>query len=238
MYFPAHLQMHSSSFLSSALLRKLCGGGVRFSGGPARRAGAVFWEVARVARRARGRNSSRAARALERDAVARGDAVGEALLDEVVVHLQRVLHMHGFQAAHEFGLLVLRDVLERVHRGHRAAARAAERRVEARAAARTAAARLLRRRPCRAQQSSSELVAVRAVEGRVEGLVKIGRAETPPTSSPRPSSRPSSRRRRRRPSSRRSPRPWRRRPRPRPGSSCRPARRSSGPWPGARRSWP
>ena len=73
---------------------------------------------------------------------------------------------------------------------------------------------------------------------RVDGLVKIGRAETPPTSSPRPSSRPSSRRRRLRPSSRRSPRPWRRRPRPRPGSSCRPARRSSGPWPGARRSWP
>mmetsp|Transcript_5472 Transcript_5472/g.17378 ORF Transcript_5472/g.17378 Transcript_5472/m.17378 type:complete len:126 (+) Transcript_5472:597-974(+) len=67
-----------------------------------------------------------------------GDAVGEALLDEVVVHLQRVLHLHGLQAPHEFGLLVLRDVLERVHRGHRAAARAAERRVEARTAARTA----------------------------------------------------------------------------------------------------
>ena len=133
MYFSAHLQMHSSSFLSSALLRKLCGGGgFGFLREVGASRGAVFWEV----RRARGQNSSRAARALEGDAVARGDAVGEALLDEVVVHLQRVLHLHGLQAPHEFGLLVLRDVLERVHRGHRAAARAAERRAAARTARR------------------------------------------------------------------------------------------------------
>ena len=228
--------MHSSSFLSSALLRKLCGGGGRFSE-RGRRVARGCGCLGGRARRARGRNRSRAARALEGDAVARGDAVGEALLDEVVVHLQRVLHLHGFQAPHEFGLLVLRDVLERVHRGHRAAARAAERRVEARAAARTA-----RRGCCGGGLSSTRFKRARCTlvheRRRVEGLVKIGRAETPPTSFPRPSSRPSSRRRRLRPSSRRSPRPWRRRPRPRPGSSCRPARRSSGPWPGARRSWP